>query len=108
MFGSMHSEIANRRTALAQLCRKYGVSRLEVFGSAARSNDFDPSRSDIDLLVSYSPAAKRDLKSFLGFADELERLFGRRVDLLERGAIEKSPNYIRRRAILRDVETVYG
>jgi len=105
----MLSDIAEERDAVADLCRRYDVRRLEVFGSAARGTDFDPKRSDFDFLVEFDPRSDLPpLKQFFGFAEALKQLLGRRVDLVERQAIEKSRNYIRRRAILRDVETVYG
>jgi predicted nucleotidyltransferase len=47
-------------------------------------------------------------RQYFGFAEELERLLGRSVDLVERGAIEASRNYIRRRRILAEAEPVYG
>lgn len=47
--------IEARRTEIADLCRRFHVRRLEVFGSAARGTDFDPARSDVDLLVTYDP-----------------------------------------------------
>jgi predicted nucleotidyltransferase len=105
----MRADIAEKRDALGALCRRYNVARLEVFGSAARGSDFDPERSDCDFLVEFeqgSDLSPRD--QFFGFAEALERLLGRPVDLLERKALEASRNYIRRRAILRDAETVYG
>ncbi len=43
------------RAAIIALCRCFGVARLEVFRSAARSSDFDPERSDVDLLVTWQP-----------------------------------------------------
>lgn len=105
----MHADIAERRDALATLCRRHGVARLEVFGSAARGLDFDPKSSDFDFLVEFE---RRDdlspLEQFLGFAEALEQLLGRPVDLVEREAIEASRNFIRRRAILRQAEKVYG
>ena len=84
------------------------MARLEVFGSAVRGTDFDWSRSDVDFLVTFTPDARDDLTAFVDLKDELEKLLGRPVDLIEREAIEASRNYIRRRAILRVVETVYG
>jgi hypothetical protein len=105
----MQPDIAEKREALAALCRRYGVARLEVFGSAARGADFDPDKSDVDFLVEFEPhggLTPRD--RFLGLADALEKLMGRPVDLVERNALEASRNYIRRRAILRHAETVYG
>ena len=47
----MHSAIADKKKELAELCRRHGVVRLEVFGSAARGADFDPESSDADFLV---------------------------------------------------------
>ncbi len=45
--------IEAHRTEVAELCRRYHVERLEVFGSAARGTDFDPQRSNVDRLVTY-------------------------------------------------------
>jgi predicted nucleotidyltransferase len=104
----VQSDIAEKRDALAELCRRYGVKRLEVFGSAARGTDFDPDRSDADFLVTFTPSARNDLAAFADLKDALERLLGRPVDLVEREAIEASRNFIRRRAILTEAETVYG
>jgi predicted nucleotidyltransferase len=105
----MHPAIAEKREALAALCRRYGVTRLEVFGSAARGHDFDPAKSDADFLVAFEKEAGLSaLDQFFGFAEALEEILGRPVDLVERGALEASRNYIRRRNILADAEVVYG
>ena len=104
----MQPDIAEKRDALAELCRRYGVERLEVFGSAARGTDFDRDRSDADFLVTFTPSARNDLAAFADLKEALERLLGRPVDLVEREAIEASRNFIRRRAILNEAETVYG
>ncbi len=104
----MHAEIADKRQELIALCLRYGVARLEVFGSAARGGDFDPARSDADFLVEFKPESVLSaLEQFFGLAEALERLLGRPVDLVERKALEKSRNYIRRRNILADVQVVY-
>ena len=103
----MHAYIEARRDALAALCRRHGVARLEVFGSAARGG-FDPERSDADFLVTFTTATRNDLAAFLDFKEALERLLGRSVDLVERDALEASRNFIRRRAILSEAETLYG
>ena len=84
----MHDLILRRRAEIAALCRVYGVHRLEIFGSAARGDDFDPSYSDADFLVEFE--AKGDfepLAQFFGLSEDLSRLLGRRVDLIERGAL---------------------
>jgi hypothetical protein len=101
-------DIEEKRDALAAICRRYGVARLEVFGSAARGAGFDPDRSDADFLVTFTPAVRNDLAAFADLKDALERLLGRPVDLVERETVEASRNFIRRRAILKEAETVYG
>ena len=68
----MHAEIAKRRPELMALCRRHGVARLEVFGSAARHDDFDPMSSDADFLVTFTPATRNDLAAFADFKDALE------------------------------------
>ena len=103
----MHPAIAEKRQALAALCRRFGVQRLEVFGSAARGTDFDARRSDADFLVSFPPQTN-DLSRFMDFKEALEGLLGRPVDLVERAAVEGSRNYIRRRLILAEAEPIYG
>jgi uncharacterized protein len=104
----MHADIAEKRDALVALCRRYGVARLEVFGSAARSIGFDPGSSDADFLVTFTAAARNDLAAFADFKEAMERLLGRRIDLVERAAVEASRNFIRRRTILKEAEAVYG
>lgn len=92
----MHPSIEEHRTDIATLCRRYGVQRLEVFGSAARATDFDPTTSDADFLVSFdTPNKLPPLEQFFGLAEELKQLLGRPVDLVERGAV-RNP-YIRAR-----------
>lgn len=104
----MQAEIAEKREAVAAACRRYGVVRLEVFGSAARGAGFDPDRSDADFLVTFKPGARNDLAAFADLKDALEKALGRPVDLVERETVEASRNFIRRRAILKEAETVYG
>jgi hypothetical protein len=66
----------------AELCRRYRVRRLEVFGSAA-DGTFDPSHSDVDLLVEFEAMEPGPLAdAYFGLLAELESLFGRHIDLL--------------------------
>ena len=105
----MNAELAGKRNEIAALCRMYRVSRLELFGSAARALDFNPERSDIDFLVTFSPDAPPPaLAQVHEFALALERVLGRPVDLVERAAVEASRNHIRRRRILAEAEPFYG
>jgi predicted nucleotidyltransferase len=75
--------IEQHRQELNQLCKRYDVRQLELFGSGAR-NDFDPASSDLDFLVAFrrdgtmSPADR-----YLRLLGDLEALFGRKVDLVE-------------------------
>ena len=104
----MHAEVAGKREALRALCRRHGVARLEVFGSAARGTDFESGRSDIDLLVVFGPEARDELGAYMDFKEALEELLGHPVDLVEREALESSRNFIRRRAILEGAEPIHG
>jgi len=84
----MHAVIAAKRGDLAGLCRRHGVARLEVFGSAARETDFDPARSDADFLVEFTPAARAGFEAVLDLKTVLERLLSRPVDVVELRVIE--------------------
>ena len=73
---------------LVGLCERYGVRRLELFGSAVGER-FDPQRSDLDFLVTFQPVAGLGLaEQYFGLKDELERLFSRPVDLVELDAVD--------------------
>jgi predicted nucleotidyltransferase len=80
--------IEARQAELSDLCRKHHVRRLDVFGSAARGIDFDPARSDIDLLVTYLPGHGPGFGEYLELREGLEALLGRRVDLVMEDAVE--------------------
>jgi predicted nucleotidyltransferase len=104
----MMKEIEAHREQIAELCRRYGVKRLELFGSAARGKDFEVGRSDIDFLVDFVEDQPCTLENLLDLERQLSDLLGRPVDLMARRALDHSRNYIRRRSILRDVQPVYG
>ncbi len=103
----MHPAIAENRESLVDLCRRSGVRRLDVFGSAARGADFNAATSDVDFLVQFG-AQGDDLARFVDLKDELEALVGRPVDLVDRNAIEASRNTIRKRRISAGAEAVYA
>ena len=72
---------------IAELCRRYRVRRLAVFGSILR-DDFDPERSDADFLVEFEAiSAGEEVKNYFALQEELVTLFGRPVDLVMDGAI---------------------
>ena len=72
----MHPAIAQHRSGIAAICQRYGIQRLEVFGSAARANDFDPAHSDADFLVEFAPGVEPGLHSIFGAKADLEALLG--------------------------------
>ena len=83
----MIADIASRHEELRELCRRFHVRRLDLFGSAARE-DFDPARSDLDFLVEFQPAPPGGYAdAFFGLKESLEQLFGRPVDLVAAAAI---------------------
>jgi predicted nucleotidyltransferase len=69
---------------LAEVCQRYGVARLEVFGSVAR-DDAGPD-SDVDVLYELAPGARLGWR-IEDLNDELAELFGRPVDLVSRNAL---------------------
>ena len=102
----MHTTIADKKEELADLCQRHGVTRLEVFGSAARGTDFDPQTSDIDFLVEFRLDNQRaPLQQYFNFAEALRQTLGRPVDLVESAAV-KNP-YLRT-AIDKSRELVYA
>lgn len=85
--------IDRHRAAIEALLREHGVQRLEISGSAVR-DDFDPERSDVDLLVQFETGATPSLFSFVRLRDALAAIVGRPVDLVMASAVENP--YIKR------------
>ncbi len=71
---------------IAEVCRRYGVRELAVFGSAARG-DLRP-ESDIDILVEFIPGTRIGLVKFASLAEELTSLIGRNVDLVSKPGLK--------------------
>lgn len=85
--------IEDQRQQLADLCRRFGVHRLELFGSAV-TRHFDPARSDLDFIVEFDTNESNDLfHRYFGLSEALEQLFGRKVDLVMAGAL-RNPYFI--------------
>jgi predicted nucleotidyltransferase len=90
----MQPFIAEKREEIAALCRQHHVRRLSVFGSATR-DDFDPARSDIDVLVEFDEIPiEQYFDNKTALWDELTAKFGRKVDLLTWKSI-KNPYLLR-------------
>ncbi len=90
---------------LGDFCRRHGILRLALFGSALTESFGD--ESDLDFLAEWAPGAQLSLYDLVRIESELARMLGRRVDLVDRLAIEQSPNWLLRRAILDEAVTVY-
>lgn len=101
----MHPAIAQHRSGISAICQRYRIQRLEVFGSAARADDFNPASSDADFLVEFAADAQPDLAAFFGAKADLEKLLGRGVDLVEPGAV-RNPYVLA--SINRSREAVYA
>jgi predicted nucleotidyltransferase len=100
------SGIATRTEQIAQFCRKWSVRELALFGSALR-DDFRPD-SDLDVLVAFAPHADWGLLDHVDMQFELQRLFGRKVDLISRRALERSSNWLLRDEILKTARVLFS
>ena len=93
------------RQQLRELCDRWQITQLELFGSVLR-DDFRPD-SDIDLLVTWKPDHQWSLFDFVTMHEEFAQLFDRPVDLVSRKSIETSDNHLRRAAILGTAQPFY-
>ena len=94
------------KETIAEFSRKWKITEFALFGSVLRE-DFRPD-SDVDVLVTFSPDSDWEVEHLLDMKEELEALFGRAVDLVEKRLVEDSRNYIRRKHILSHMEAVYA
>jgi len=86
-----------KREAIAEVCRAYGVKRLDLFGSAA-TDAFRPGVSDVDLLVDFGDIGGRaKAHAFFGLQDDLREVLGTDVDLVMVAAVKD-------RYVARDIE----
>ncbi len=97
--------IKSPKEQIADFCRKWKIAELSLFGSVLR-DDFRAD-SDIDVLVTFSRDAEWSLLDHMAMEEELSAIFGRKVDLVSRKAVERSDNYIRRNAILETAQPYY-
>jgi predicted nucleotidyltransferase len=89
----MISLVDDRVEEVRQICRRYGVERLDLFGSAA-GEGFELGDSDLDFVVSFERRDPPELfDRYFGLKEDLEDLFGRGVDLVMEGAIGRNPYF---------------
>ncbi len=91
------------RNRLREFCGKWKISEFALFGSALR-DDFR-SDSDVDVLVEFAPDAPWSMYDFVDMIEELERLFGRKVDLVEKDGLR---NPFRRHEIISTRQVLYA
>lgn len=94
------------RKQITLFCQRWNVAELSLFGSILRE-DFTP-QSDVDVLVDFKPGVVYGLFDLVKMENELRELFGRRVDLVEKQAIENTSNYLRKKNILGNTKVIYA
>ena len=100
--------VTDKLDALAAVCRRFRVRRLDLIGSATGRGrrPYDPERSDLDFVAYFDePEGMGPFDQFFGLHEALEALFGRRVDLVDGVAI-RDPYF--RRSVEATRETVYA
>lgn len=95
-----------QKEKLSEICKRYKIIELALFGSALRE-DFTE-KSDIDLLVEFMPDSGITLFNIVDLKDEFEKLFERDVDIVPKNAVKKSRNYLRKNAILKNYKVIYA
>jgi hypothetical protein len=101
----MHPRIAAAEQQLRELCRRFNVKRLDLFGSAA-TGSHDPVRSDFDFLVEFDlPRNTRAFDAYFGLKEALERILGARVDLVMPSGLR---NPYLRTSIEQQRQPIYG
>jgi uncharacterized protein len=92
---------------IAEVCRRFGVRELAVFGSVLRE-DFQPG-SDVDFLVVFeSPDLGPWMEKLGRFEEDLSEALGRQADVVLKSSVQSAWNYIRREEILRTARTIYA
>jgi uncharacterized protein len=88
---------------IPKFCQRWGILELSLFGSILRP-DFRPD-SDVDVLITFRTDAHWSLLEWVQMRDELQKLLGRRVDLVKKQAIR---NPFRRKSILNTQRVIYA
>lgn len=100
----MLTEIANHRQNLIALCQRYRVRRLQLFGSAVSGN-FKPATSDLDFVAEFKDTQALDYADrYFDFAEALEKLFNRRVEVVTQRSI-RNPYF--RAEVDKTAQTIY-
>jgi hypothetical protein len=99
----MNAKIEIRKDRISDFCRRWKVAELALFGSVLREDFSD--QSDVDVLVTFASDAGWSLFDLVYMQEELEQIFARPVDLVEKDGLR---NPFRRQAILSSREIIYA
>jgi len=105
MQGNRPTRFPLSEAQLLDFCRRWSITELALFGSALRG-ELKPD-SDIDILATFAPDAQWGLFDHLQMEKELSDSLGRKVDILTKRSVERSPNWLLRDEILSTAEVVY-
>jgi len=105
----MHPSIADKTAEIAEICKRFGVRKLEVFGSAARGDDFDSATSDADFLVEFEPGRSKPwMGEYFDLEEALAALLGRPVDVVSAEGVRNLTNRYRLQSINKDRVLLYA
>ena len=90
----------------SKIIHQFQISSMWIFGSTIRDDFSD--ESDIDLVVEFDPEAQITLLTLASLQTDLEKAFGRKVDLITRKAIDDFMNPILKQEILSTMVKIYG
>jgi predicted nucleotidyltransferase len=90
---------------IAEFCQQWRIQEFSLFGSILNERFRD--ESDVDVLVLFAPDVIYTFAQLDDMQEELEVIFARSVDLIDKVAIQESPNYLRRRDILGSAQVIY-
>ncbi|MBD2114412.1 MULTISPECIES: nucleotidyltransferase domain-containing protein [Cyanophyceae] len=91
---------------LAEFSQRWGIAELALFGSVLRDDFRDD--SDVDVLITFAPNARKGLLTLAKMQHELQAILNRKVDLVSKKSIEQSHNAIRRQVILASAQVIYS
>ncbi len=101
-----NSHLVLRDEQVRDFCVRWKIKEFSLFGSVLRK-DFN-AESDIDVLVDFFPSATWSLIDHMNMETELEKLLGRKVEIVSKRAIDRSDNWIRRDNILDSAKVIYA
>jgi len=91
---------------IVDFCHRWQIVELATFGSVLRDDFY--AKSDVDLLLTFADSAQGTLYDCVLMKDAIEKILGRDVDLINRKALQRNKNRIRRDEIERTAKTVFA